>query len=159
MKKWNKLLAVCATVTLLSACGGGGSAADPADQFVGNWQQKCYSWTSDTGATVYSKGTVRLDKATATSLTAKIEEAADYADPGCTQVVETGPWTSLATVNLGNEAVFLGINSRQMTWTRHSNNEVLPGYIGVAGSQLYIRTYTPGTTPTTWGRAYPADKF
>lgn len=159
MKKAIRYLAFATCTTLLVACGGGGSSVDVADQFVGGWRFKCFAWTNDAGRTLYSTGTISFAKTSPSSLTANEVIEADYADSACTQLVESGPWTNLATVNIGEEAVFLGLMTRRMTWAKHSNGEVLPGYFGVSGSQLYLRTYTPGTTPNGWGRAYPANRI
>lgn len=159
MKNALKYLLGFSVAALLSACGGDGSDTEPADQFVGNWRQICSAKTTTTGETLFSKGTLSLEKASPTSLIAKEAITAFYTDAACTQLITYGQEASLATVNIGEEAVFLGLNSRKITWARHSNGEVLPGYIGVSGSRLYMRTYTPGTTPLTWGSTSPADRI
>jgi hypothetical protein len=70
-----RLLALACT-GLLAACGGGGSSTDsstttdPIDRYIGTWNKKCDTWSSDDVSDLNGKGVsvvevVKFEKASA----------------------------------------------------------------------------------------------
>lgn len=156
MKNILKLSLAVMAIAALAACGGGGSD-EPADKYVGNWKSSCYESVSTSGTTFFYVNTYSVTKTSAGEVLFTGTYAA-HSDGKCANSAGSGGLNG-AQMNIGAETTFLGAKSDSIVRTNLVTGEALPGYATSDGNKMYLRTYTPGTSPTNWGSASPFSKI
>ena len=155
MKNILKLSLAAMAISALAACGGGGSS-EPADKYVGNWKSACYQDTGNDGQTYYYITNWTGAKASAGEV-AFTGTYLWHSDNTCANQLGKSNSTP-RKMNIGAETTFLGAKSDNIVLTNMATGEAFPGYATAADGKMYFRTYTPGTTPTNWGRSSPWTK-
>jgi hypothetical protein len=127
-----RLLALACT-GLLAACGGGGSSTDsstttdPIDRYIGTWNKKCDTWSSDDVSDLNGKGVsvvevVKFEKASASKAnyvyTLKVFANTDIQCAGqpIATVIKSGQNTASLNISNSTATMTTGFGANQLTY-------------------------------------------
>lgn len=126
--KTRLLILVCAG--LLTACGGSANPSDitdPIDRYIGTWNKKCDTWSSDDVSDLNGKGVsvievLKFEKASATQAN-YVHTLKVFAntDPQCTgqpiaTVIKSGQNNASLNISNGTATMTTGFGANQLTY-------------------------------------------
>ena len=139
---------------IIAGCGGGDSASDPSDIYVGTWKSKCYLYSTG----VYTQRIRYVTKSSATQMVSNIPNTNAYSDASCSVLVGTGTLSHVSgTFNLGAKTTFQGQSVDSYTYVSVSGTNY-SGYMTVNGSNLFVAFTTTAVLPTDWSVESPYTK-
>ena len=158
MKKSLQLSLAVLAVSVLTACGSGGSE-DAADKYVGTWKSVCVSYVATNGSTYYTHRIRTFAKSNATVLTGTFKSENVYLDTACKQLYATSVTNhNPENLNIGSKVAFLGQSVDSIVLTDTVTGTTYPGYATADNTQLLIVTPAAGQTATGWGVNSPYTK-
>jgi hypothetical protein len=158
MKKSLQLSLAVLAVSVLTACGSGGSE-DAADKYVGTWKSVCFSYVATNGTTYYTNRFLTYTKSNATELISDIVFKTVYLDAACKNPY--GPYAANShpgKLNIGTQAKFLEQSVDTIVETDTATGATYTGYATANSTQVLIVTFTAGQTPAGWGKYSPYTK-